>query len=87
MKIPRWYKAVALLWLLIIVPFWWLAAEFNGYSFFSLPKLSGPSEGAGWQVGLAVQLAVISAFLAPPLLLPFVLLRARWPNRDSNAQD
>ncbi len=79
MRLPRWYKIIAVLWLLIVAPFWWFAAEFNGYSFFSIPQLSGPSEGIGWQMNLAFQLVVIFAFLAPPLLLPIVLLKTRQP--------
>ena len=87
MRVPRWYKVIALLWLLIVAPFWWFAAEFNGSSFFSMPTLAGPSDGAGWQTALVVQLVVISAFLVPPLLLPIALLNARRPIRDSNAHD
>jgi hypothetical protein len=86
MIIPRWYKRIGVAWL-FIAAFWWFAAGFVGESFFSMPKLAGPSEGTGWEINLVFQLVVIFAFLAPPLLLPVALIMGILSKRNRNAPD
>ena len=73
MRLPRWYKLTVLIWCVAAPSFWWFAAGFNGLPFFPLPTLAGPSEGAGWQVSLIIQLAIYAALLAPLTTLPWML--------------
>ncbi|RSU58398.1 hypothetical protein DAH55_02295 [Sphingomonas koreensis] len=77
MKLPRWYTYMCAIWAIAAPSFWWLATGLGGLPFFSLPELAGPSSGAGWQIGLAVQIMVFALLLAPITALPFVF----W-NRD-----
>ena len=75
MRLPTWYKFTCLVWVVAAPSFWWFAMGFNGLPFFSLPKLAGPSEGAGWQISLVIQFAIYAALLAPLTALPLVLRR------------
>ena len=77
MKIPRWYRQLVTVWALTVVRFWWFAAAFNGESFFSLPKLAGPSDGEGWQTTLVIQIIIIAAMFLPPLIAPFAFFAAK----------
>ena len=72
MKLPRWYKVTCVIWAVGAPSFWGFATAFNGLPFFSLPQLAGPSEGAGWQMSLVVQLVIYAILLAPITTLPFV---------------
>ncbi|SIN59989.1 hypothetical protein SAMN02745824_0529 [Parasphingorhabdus marina DSM 22363] len=77
MIFPRWYKIMFPFWAILAPSFWWFATTFNGESFFSLPQLASASEGAGWQLSLALQMIIIAVLLAPLSLLPLVLINQR----------
>ena len=89
MKLPRWYLALVVLWLIILVPFWWFAAAFNDEPFFSLPTFASASEGAGWQVSFVFQLIVCGAMITPLIALPFAIFAGRHsrtsPENNDNA--
>jgi hypothetical protein len=88
MKLPSWYWIACAMWLPAAPSFWWFAMGFNGLPFFTLPKLAGPSEGAGWQISLILQLVIYAALLAPITALPFALFagrRASVPGRKTDA--
>jgi hypothetical protein len=72
MKLPRWYKLLCAFWTFGAPSFWLFASALNGLPFFSLPQLAGPSEGAGWQISLVIQLVIFVVLLAPITALPLV---------------
>lgn len=77
MSFPRWYKIMLPIWAVLASAFWWFATSFNGLPFFSLPQLASSLDGAGWQIGLAVQLILLAALVAPLSLLPLALKSQR----------
>ena len=83
--LPRWYKHLLMIWVIAAPAFWWFASAFNGASFFSLPKLAGPSEGAGWQISLIIQLAIYAALLAPITSAPWLVKSRRHLNENDYA--
>lgn len=87
MRLPTWYKRTCAIWVVAAPLFWLFATGFNGLPFLSLPNLAGPSEGAGWQISLVIQLAIYAALLAPLTTLPLVFLqrgRVRETARGEN---
>jgi hypothetical protein len=85
MKLPVWYKRGLPIWLFAAPGFWWFATGFNGLSFFSFPGLNGPEMGAGWQIGLVIQIGIYALLLFPVTALPIAVVASKSSNRHGES--
>jgi hypothetical protein len=90
MRLPTWYTRGLIIWLFAAPAFWAFSAALNGQPFFSFGELAGPSTGAGWQIGLVLQLGILAVLAFPLTALPIAAAAAWRESRQrntSNAQD
>ena len=74
---PRWYLILLGIWAVIVLPFLWFMAAFNGAAFTFFPDSPGP----GSTVSLPEWIVFVAISLSPVWTAPFALLA--WTRKRS----
>ena len=71
--IPRWYLVLIGIWVVLVLPFLWFAAAFNGVPFSFFPDPPGP----GSTVSVPEWIIFVAISLSPLWTAPFAFLAWR----------